>query len=184
MPRPATHHQLRHHHNLLLLCVLALFVILGILIFKYVWVKNEWRENSVSLQSGIQKLQNAEAVEEANIIGMTIISVPPVVPMWKLQPVMQGYIENFGERTGRDIVVVDKNKKIVADTIPANVGQTYSYDSGNEIALTMQDGTPRSFSEKSTDFPNGLMEQVVQLKDAKGTVVGAILISPSNVFSQ
>lgn len=183
MPKQATHHQLRHHHNLLLLCILALFIVLGIIAFKYLWVKQEWHEHAVELQGGIQKYQTAEAVEEANIIGMTITSVPPVVSMFKVTPLLQSYISNLGKQTGRDIVVLDKNKKILADTVPANVGQTYNYDTGGEIAATMQDGNPRSFSEKSTDFPNGIMEEVVQLKDAKGTILGAILISPSNVFN-
>lgn len=183
MPRPATHHQLRHHHNLLLLCILALFVVLGILAFKYIWVKQEWRGNTVQLQNGIQKQQTAEAIEEAYIVGMTITTVPPGVSMWKLPLVMQNYIVDLGKQTGRDIVVLDKNKKILADTTPANVGQTYSYDTNGEIASTMQDGTPRSFNEKSTDFPNGIMEEVVQLKDSKGTVLGAILISSSNLLN-
>jgi hypothetical protein len=184
MPKTATHETLRHHHNLLLLCILALFVILGILAFKYLTVKKEWRGHAVQLQGGIQKYQDLESIEEANIIGTTVTSFPPVIPLIKIPGQLQSYIESIGEKTGRDIVVVDKNKKIIADTNPAEVGQTYNFDTSGEIAKTMFDGTPRSFIEKSTAYPDGIILEIVQLKDSKGTIIGAILISPSNVFSK
>lgn len=181
MPRPATHHQLRHHHNLLLLCVLALFIILGIIGVKYLWIKHVWREHAVELQGGMQKYQTANSIEDAQMIGLTITSVPPLIPLIKTPSLLQNYVKSLGDQTGRDIVILDKNKKIIADTIQANVGQTYNFDTG-QIAETIFDGEPRSFIEKSTDYPNGITQEVVQLKDQKGTVVGAILISPSNFF--
>lgn len=181
MPRPATHQQLRHHHNLLLLCVLALFVILGIIAFKYLWVKQSWRENSVGLQQGIQKYETANSIEDADIIGLTITTLPPIVPLIKTQPLLESYIKGIGEQMGRTVVILNKDKKILADTNASQVGQTYNFDAG-EIEKTIFDGESRSFIEKSTEFPNGIRLQTVQLKDAKGTLIGAILISPSNIF--
>lgn len=182
MPRPATHHELTRHHNLLLLCILALFVVLGIVVFKYILVKQVWRENAVGLQGGIQKYQTAESIEAAQVIGTTIVTFPPIVPFLKNQPLLQQYVSKVGEQTGRDIVILNKNKKIIAATLPANVGQTYSFDLDGKIEQTMLDGNPRSFNEKSSDYPNGITLEIVQLKDQKGTIVGAILISPSNIF--
>lgn len=134
------------------------------------------------LQNGIQQFQSAESIETANVIGTTITTVPPVVPLLKVQPLLETYITSLGKQTGRDIVILDKNKKIIADSVPANVGQTYSFDTENQVAQTIADGQARSFTEKSTDYPNGIVEEAVQLKDAKGTIVGAILISPSNAL--
>lgn len=182
MPRSADHKTLRHHHNLLLLCVLALFVILGYLGFKYLMVKDSWREHAVVLQNGIQQFQTREAAEEGNVIGTTIVSIPSGIPMIKVPSSLENYVMSLGDKTNRDIVILDKNKKILADTKQANVGQTYNFDNG-EIVKTVFDGIPRSFIEKSADFPDGITEEIVQLKDNNGTIVGAVLISPSNAFN-
>jgi uncharacterized membrane protein len=178
MARP----NLRHHHNVLLLCILALFVLLGILGVKYLWVKQEWRGNAVALQEGIRKFQNAGAVEDAQILTTTIVSVPAgFTPLIKMPAALQKYVSLLSSQTGRDIVVMDKNNKIIADTVAANIGTTYTVDNGL-IAKTLFDGSPRLFIEKSTDYPDGITETAVQIKDANGTIIGTLLISLSNIF--
>lgn len=171
---------LRHHHNILLLCVLALFTVLGILGFKYLWVKQAWYSNSVKLQEGIQKLQIANAIEDGQMLALTITTTNAgSTPLIKVPSSLQKYVSLLSSKTGRDIVVLDKNNKILADTVPANVGTTYAFDEGL-IAKTLFDGVPRSFLEKSTDYPDGITETVVQVKDANGTIIGTLLISSSN----
>lgn len=178
MARP----NLRHHHNVLLLCILALFVLLGILGVKYLWVKQEWRGHAVVLQEGIQKFQNESAVEDGQILATTIVSVPAgFTPLIKMPAALQKYVSLLSSQTGRDMVILDKTNKIVADTVTVNVGTVYAFDNGL-IAKTLVDGVPRSFTEKSVDYPNGITETAVQIKDASGTIVGTLLISLSNIF--
>lgn len=173
---------LRHHHNVLLLCVLALFVILGILGFKYLWLKQEWRGNTVQLQQGISQLQDADSAEDGQILALTVATTPQgFTPLVKIPSALQKYVSTLSTATGRDIVILDKNNKILADTVPANIGTTYAYDNG-AISKTLFDGTPRSFIEKSTDYPNGITETAVQVKDVNGTIIGTLLISSSNIF--
>ena len=76
-----------------------------------------------------------------------------------------------------DIVVVDTGKKIVADTIAANVGTPFTEDTGNEVGMTLKDGKPRIFVEKSKDYPQGLRQEVLAVKDKAGTIVGAVVVS-------
>lgn len=176
----ARHPNLRHHHNILLLCVLALFTVLGILGFKYLLVKQAWYANSVRLQEGIQKLQNTNAIENGQTLALTITTTTASsVPLIKIPSALQKYISLLSSQTGRDIVILDKNNKILADTVPANIGNTYFFDEGI-IAKTLFDGIPRSFIEKSADYPDGITETVVQMKDANGTIIGTLLISSSN----
>lgn len=178
MARP----NLRHHHNVLLLCVLALFIVLGILAFKYLWVKKQWYGNTVQLQQGLSKIENANSAEDGKVLAITIATTPEgFTPLVKIPSALQKYIAALSTATGRDIVILDKNNKILADTMQSNVGTTYTYDNG-VISKTLFDGVPRSFIEKSVDYPDGITETVVQTKDANGTIIGTLLISSSNIF--
>ncbi len=95
---------------------------------------------------------------------------------------LQNYVTTLSKNLKRDIVVLDKDKKILADTIPANRGTIYSFDSNNEIQATLSDGKTRLFEERSTDYPNGVWEVAVPMKNAKGDITGAVLISKTQVF--
>lgn len=54
---------------------------------------------------------------------------------------LQHFTDFLHDDQKRDIVVVDRQKLIVADAVPENVGTVFEHDLGNEIRLTMQDGT-------------------------------------------
>ncbi len=95
---------------------------------------------------------------------------------------LQNYVAAISKDLNRDIVVVDGSKKILADTLSSNSGKTYKYDLGSEVQLTISDGKLRSFEEKSSDYPNGITEIVVPMKNAKGDIVGAVLISDSELL--
>ncbi len=181
MPRPATHQTLRHHHNLLLLCVFALFVVLGFIAFKYLWIKETWYEHSVKLSGGLQKYETANSVEDGKILAATIVTIPSGFPLLKQPAQLQKYVAAVSTLTGRDIVILSKNKTVLADTIPANVGKAYTEDNG-VVDKTLADGEARSFIERSTDYPNGIKETVIQMKDTTGTIIGALIISSSNIF--
>jgi hypothetical protein len=81
------------------------------------------------------------------------------------------------QKAKHDIVVVDPGKKIIADTIAANVGTVFKEDTGNEVGMTLKDGKPRIFVEKSKDYPQGLQQEVLAVKDKAGTIVGAVVVS-------
>lgn len=98
-----------------------------------------------------------------------------------MQPaVLAQYVEVISQQTGRDLVVVDVNGKILADTVVENVGQVWAEDKAGEVMLTIQDGKPREFEEVSVDYPNGLTQTVVPVRDDSGKIHGAVIFSAEN----
>lgn len=178
MPGKSANHNHSHHH--FTLPILILIVIVGFLGYKYIVTKQAWKNHAVELQQGIQKEQTSSSVQDADIIATTITTVPQGSPLFTNQPALQSYISNLSSKTDRYIVVLDKNQKILASKASDNVGLTYNLDGNGEIEKTLFDGNPRSFIEKSTVYPNGINLEVVQVKNAAGTIVGTILISPAN----
>jgi len=85
--------------------------------------------------------------------------------------------EIIGERTKHDIVVVDKKQTILLDTVSANVGKIFDEDKGDEVGKTIADGKPRSFLESGKDFPKGIRHMVYPVKNAKGEIIGAVIVS-------
>lgn len=184
MPKTADHKTLRHHHNLLLLCVLALFLVLGFLALKYLWVKSSFYENSVKLQMGIQKYQELNSTEDAMVIATTLTTLPTGNPLIRQPAALQKYIETLSEKTGRNFIVLNSKEKVLADTNGDNTGETYGYDENGEVGKTILDGEARSFIERSLEYPNGINQTVIQVKDAAGTIVGALIVSSSNIFNK
>jgi predicted phosphodiesterase len=71
---------------------------------------------------------------------------------------LQNYVTALSKSLNRDIVILDKTHKVLADTIAVNKGTMYGFDSNNEIEATLSDGKVRLFEERSTDYPNGVWE--------------------------
>jgi hypothetical protein len=92
----------------------------------------------------------------------------------------QTYVAAVSKALGRDVVVMDNGQKILADTISTNDGKLYSGDSG-AIQMTIGDGKTRQFEEKSNDYPNGILETVMPMANAKGDAIGAVLVSNSTI---
>jgi hypothetical protein len=76
-----------------------------------------------------------------------------------------------------DVVVVNKKLTIDADTVAKNVGTKYAGAKGDEVAMTIKDGTPRTFVETGADYPNGIKESVFAVKNTKGAIIGAVIVS-------
>lgn len=176
-----SHKRLHKHHTWLILSSIILVIILGIVGMKYMYTKSVWRDNSVKLQSGISKIQSLNSVEDATILAKTIATVPSDYPLLKQPVELEEYVVDLGNTTKKYIVVLDKDKNVVADTIITNENGTYSGDANGEIGKTMFDGEPRTFIEKSVEYPNGVGMTVVQMKDESGAIVGAVAISSSSV---
>ncbi len=91
------------------------------------------------------------------------------------QAELQKFVEAFYAMHQSDIVIVDTDKKIIADAIPQNVGTRFQYDPGSEVARTIQDGVTRTFVETSADFPQGIKQVVVPFTAEDGKTIGAVI---------
>lgn len=86
-------------------------------------------------------------------------------------------LTQIGKQSNRDIVVLDKNKTILADTVSQNIGTKYPHDKKNEVTMTLADGRTRTFVEKSVDYPKGIKETVYAVRNKKGQIIGALIVS-------
>lgn len=128
-----------------------------------------------------QRYIGADATEDAQMLATTLTSVPAAKPLWTDKPDLQKLVDTLSKQTKRDIVVEDMHQVILADTVLSNVGKSYTYASNQDLQ-TMKDGNPRRFTEKSNDYPAGVDEVVVPVKDNVGVVVGAVIMSTSHIF--
>lgn len=92
---------------------------------------------------------------------------------------LQSFVRGLDELYKRDIVIVDLERKGVADADAEELGLTYAHDSDNEVGLTLRDGRIRTFLEKNERHPEGLSQIVVPLYSrgrAAGVPVGALIL--------
>src|SRR5688572_17736442 len=176
-------HSREHSHTLLHIVIVVLILIAAFAIVRHLMQKGKWNTYVVDSQKSVESYKNANSIEDAEMIASTIASVPNGSPLIKNGEALQTYILDLATMTGRDIVVVDTNKKILADAIPTNVGKQYTYDNG-EILKTIGDSNPRTFLETSPDYPSGINQTVIAIKDGNGATVGALILSPSQIFSK
>jgi sensor histidine kinase regulating citrate/malate metabolism len=170
-------HSHKHYH----IGIIILIVFFALVSFKLLMSKAKWEYYVVQSQQQVMKYKMADSVEDAGMISSTIVSVPQGSPMLKNAAELQSYVDTVSRQTGRDVVVVDNKKKILADTFAANAGKAYGEDKDGEVAKTIADGQARTFIEKSADYPGGIEQNVISFKD-HGTVAGAVIISNSKIF--
>ncbi|MCL4419362.1 cell wall metabolism sensor histidine kinase WalK [Patescibacteria group bacterium] len=156
------------------IAIVILLLLLGVLGAKYAHLKlsvDKYTASTIWMNS--QEKPNGQISDYGLIIGQTALDIPVTN--------LQNYVVNLSKRLNRDIVIVDKSQKILADTIPLNVGLVYGYDKNNQVKLAMEDGQIKSFEEKGKDYQNGIMRLVVPMKNASGQITGAVIISSSTV---
>jgi hypothetical protein len=113
------------------------------------------------------------ALTRASIAGVTVCLAMGIATSGaSAQDVLKAAaLQHVIQNSQHDIVVIDTNLKVVADTIAANVGTVFAEDAGKEV------GQPRTFVEKGKDYPQGLRQRVFAIKDGTGKIVGAVVVS-------
>lgn len=169
--------------NIWKLVAIVLAVLLVLMGIKYVWAKFQWDRYAMQAQEKVLSYPPLDSAEDGAVIATTVASFPVGSPLYKNPDDLERYVTQISTQTGRDLVVVNESKKILADTVAGNVGDMYTDDQGNEVMLTIRDGKPRSFTETSKDYPKGITETVVPLKNSpNGQTIGAVIISSSQIF--
>ena len=100
---------------------------------------------------------------------------------------LQQYVEGLRELYARDIVVVDANKRGIADADVDEIGQVFDHDTANEVGLTIQDGQTRSFVERDSSHPDGVKQVTVplyQVAGVKGVIVGAVILEYTQMYQE
>jgi signal transduction histidine kinase/CheY-like chemotaxis protein len=130
-----------------------------------------------------QALQEAESVTKVleHLIVRHARDDPAGDPLADRQADLMGEVAELHALSGRDIVVLDRDKRIVADAVAAEVGTTYREDTHDEVARTIADGTPRTFLETNDTHPQGIRQLVVPLRIAHETV-GALILEYTPIY--
>ncbi|QSJ14259.1 HAMP domain-containing protein [Nostoc sp. UHCC 0702] len=97
---------------------------------------------------------------------------------------LQDYTNLLHGLQKRDLVVVNRQKLILADAVLQNVGTYFHHDQGNEVQQTIQDGKTRTFLEKSEDYPQGIKLIVVPLKNNQNQIDGAVILEWSSLYDE
>lgn len=166
----------------LLFCVVLVLAVI-VLFFKHEKLKVAmyYFANQAAIASK-QRYVGAGAVEDAQMLATTLSTVPSGKDvLFNDKENMQKLVGVLSRQMTRDIVVEDVHQTILADTFSANVGKTYTYGGGMD-KQTIADGKARRFTEHSSDYPMGVDEVVVPVKNGSGAVVGAVIMSTSHVF--
>lgn len=176
-------------HNVPTITLNLYFVLIALLILccfilgaKYAHLKlavNQYTQ--ATMMHNMMRPQWIGANDSVKVIADTIALTPSTQPLFTQPVALQEYVTTVSKDLDRDIVVMDTNKNILADTVAANKGTTYGYDAQGEVAATIKDGKQRLFVEKSTDYTQGINEMVYPLKNAQGTTIGALLVSTSSL---
>ncbi len=74
---------------------------------------------------------------------------------------LQNYVDGLHALHGRDLVIVDRNKKGIADSDKEEIGAVFNQDPGNEVGQAMRDGRTRTFVERGKQHPQGIRQIVV-----------------------
>jgi signal transduction histidine kinase len=95
---------------------------------------------------------------------------------------LQDYIMRMHELQQRDLSVVDRQKRVLANATPEEIGTHFEHDQGNEVSQTMQDGKPRSFLKKSGAHPQRVELLVMPLKTNQNRIIGAVILEWSSLY--
>ncbi|MEH2291560.1 sensor histidine kinase [Nostoc sp.] len=131
-----------------------------------------------------ETLAIAEAQHVAQVLAVSIHHISDDYESISVQrsAELQDLVNLLHNLQKRDIVVVNRQKLILADTVPENVGTIFDEDKGNEIQKTMQDNNLRTFMEKSVDYPQGIKSIVVPLTNNQKQVTGAVVLEWSSLY--
>ncbi len=164
--------------GLLVVVLLAILILVGL---KYVHGKLMWQSYAGKMLQQQSDVARNTSEEEAKMLAVTVATVPATDPLYKQETALQSYVAMMSKQLDRDMVIVDTKKKILADTVFANLNSEYKEDQYDEVAQTIADGKSRHFVEKSADYPHGIGETVVQLKDSVNKVIGALILSSERI---
>ncbi len=137
-------------------------------------------------QSDLVVFHSAENLAQSIVLSITSVdrqtNTPPIFPHKQR---LQDYVNDFRKVEKYDIVVVDRNQKILADIEIEDVNTLFSYDSNDEVGKTIQDGLTRIFVEKSKDYPEGAYSVVVPIKQEKeGEIAGAVILEYTSLLKE
>lgn len=145
---------------------------------KYHYFQNSDNKSASTSQMAVKNKAHTDTAEQANIISQAIIAANLLNQPKQLQT----YVQTVSSNIKKDVVVTNTKEMILADTVPENIGTEYTEDEGEELLDTIKDGKTRTFVEKGADYPKGISQTVIAIKDSQGVIVGAVILSNFSIY--
>ena len=96
----------------------------------------------------------------------------------------QEIVAKLHKTQGRDVVLVDSNRLVLADALPSQIGKSFTEDPGGEVEATIKDRQVRTFVEVSQEHPAGIKQIVVPLEAESGQVIGAVVLEYTPLYNE
>ncbi len=120
-----------------------------------------------------------EAEHVAHALGLALISDSN-----QLDDSARAVVRRWHETEGRDVVLVDIHKRVLADAVPASIGEIFIEDQRDEVASTIKDGKVRTFVEISKDDPLGIKQVVAPVQSESGQMLGAVILEYTPLYNE
>lgn len=122
----------------------------------------------------VERASRLEGQHVAELIADAAIENNAVIPQ------LQEYVMRLNSVRKRDLVIVNVDKKGIADADPDELGQIFQHDRDDEVGKSLRDGRARTFIETNTRHPDGAYQVVVPLRisasDLARPPIGAVIL--------
>jgi len=120
-----------------------------------------------------------EARDVARVVGFLLTSDSN-----RLSGSAQQIVSKLNRTQGRDVVVIDSNRMIVADAVASEVGKRFTENPSDEVGATLKDRKVRTFVEVSDLHPAGSKEIVVPVEGESGELLGAVVLEYTPLYNE
>ena len=120
-----------------------------------------------------------EAQDVARVVSFLLMSGSN-----KLSESAQEIVAKLHKTQGRDVVLVDSNRLVLADALPSQIGKSFTEDPGGEVEATIKDRQVRTFVEVSQEYPAGIKQIVVPVEAESGQVIGAVVLEYTPLYNE
>ena len=141
---------------------------------------------SANQQLNIAKyLAEQEAEEVAGLLGYFVsheLESQKMRSPDQMLAQLQENVQALHKQRQRDLEIVDRNKIILADVVPEDIGTRLDHDLHNEVGKTIHDGIPRTYVETSSEYPKGIQLIAVAFKTSNGETIGAVILEYTPLY--
>ncbi len=130
-------------------------------------------------------LQAARAIGKDISLGLSADRSDAVVtPLFGRPIALNNYLQRQHELQQREIIIVNRDKLVVGDTVPAYVGTTYAGDPGDQIAAAIRNNQAGVFEENKATRSGPVRQVVAPLNNADGAIIGAVILEYTPIYEQ
>ncbi len=131
------------------------------------------------LQAAATLSATSEARDVARLVGFVLMPGSN-----KFSESAQQIVTKLHQTQGRDVVLLDSNGVVVADSVASRVGKPFPANPSDEVGATIRDRQVHTFLEASEEYPAGIKQIVVPVEGESGQVLGAVILGYAPLYDE